>query len=266
MRYFFNISYNGGSFNGWQKHPKAQSIQETIEIILSKIFHRPLQIVGCGRTDAKVHATQFFFHVDLPDSWDFDLLFRLNKSLPKTISVVSFHPVSEKAHARFDATQRRYNYLLHTEYNCFVSKLSTHYAINLDLKAMSMAAKMLKKHKDFRALCTGPDKYKHTICMLTETKLSVDPTGKMINFEICSNRFLTRMIRIIVGNLIQIGKGNMEVSAFEALIESREPPKKMHIAHPNGLYLSKVTYPYLDLSPQYHPFLDNISWTAVPTI
>ena len=82
MRYFFHIAYNGHNYSGWQKQPKVNSVQEVIESKLSQALKTPLTINGCGRTDAQVHASQFFFHVDIEEEWDFDLIFRLNKLLP----------------------------------------------------------------------------------------------------------------------------------------------------------------------------------------
>lgn len=263
MRYFFHISYHGSTFNGWQKHPKAKSIQETIEVQLTKILKIPLQINGCGRTDSQVHATQYFFHVDIDKDWDFDLLFRLNMSLPSSISVLSIHKVDDKSHARFDAVQRRYNYLIHTEKNSFLAKLSSYYPVKLDVKAMGDAVSLLPKYDDYRAFCTSPNKYDHTICRVADAKLMVDSTGTRLNFQISSNRFLTRMIRIIMGKLLKIGLGEMTISEFETLLIHKETPENLDIAHPTGLYLSRVIYPYLNLQPNCHPLLEEDNWQKV---
>ncbi|RZK44213.1 MAG: tRNA pseudouridine synthase A [Pedobacter sp.] len=247
MRYFFHIAYNGGYFNGWQKQPKVNSIQEVIEEKLSQAFKTPLTINGCGRTDAQVHASQYFFHVDIEQEWDFDLKFRLNKLLPHTISIFDIIKMEGKPHARFDAVQREYDYYLHTYKDPFLSRLSSHYDVELNLDEMARAAALLPRYKDYRAFCTTPDKNEHTICYVKDASLYVSPRGDQMRFHIASNRFLGKMIRIITGKLIKIGVGNMSVDEFEHALITREIPKLLEPAHPTGLYLSKVTYPYLNL-------------------
>ncbi len=223
-------------------------MQEVIENKLSQIFKMPIAINGCGRTDTGVHASQFFFHVDLEQQWDFDLLFRLNKALPHNIAVFDIIPMEGKQHARFDAVQRKYDYYLHTYKNPFLNQLSSYYDLGeLQLEEMKKAVALLPKYKDYRAFCTSPDKNEHTICNVMEAQLYISPNGEHYRFHIASNRFLGKMIRIITGNLIKIGKGNMSVDEFENLLITKATPGMLEIAHPTGLYLSKVTYPYLNL-------------------
>ncbi|MGF1926332.1 MAG: tRNA pseudouridine synthase A [Bacteroidia bacterium] len=248
MRYFFHIAYNGHGYNGWQKQPQAISIQELIETKLSEVFKTTLAINGCGRTDSQVHASQYFFHVDIEQEWDFDLIFRLNKLLPHNVAIFDIIPMHGKPHARFDAVQREYDYYIHTEKNPFLSRSSSYYLEpDLDVRSMAKAAALLPQYKDYRALCTTPDKNEHTICFVKEASLFTSPDGKQLRFHIASNRFLGKMIRIITGKLLKIGTGNMSVDEFEQLLITKETPKLLEPAHPTGLYLSKVTYPYLDL-------------------
>jgi tRNA pseudouridine38-40 synthase len=265
LRYFFHIGYNGRSFNGWQRQPNVYSIQEVIESKLSQVFKTPITVNGCGRTDTGVNASQFFFHADIDTTWEFDLLFRLNKLLPHSIAIFDIIPVEGKPHARFDAVQRRYDYYLHTYKDPFLGQLSSYYDVGpLNLSEMKKAADLLPKYKDYRAFCTSPDKNEHTICNVMEAKLFTTANGEQVRFHIASNRFLGKMIRIITGKLLQIGTGNMTVTAFEELLISKEPPAMLAPAHPTGLYLSKVTYPYLDL-PSRTAFagLQAQNWIAV---
>lgn len=256
MRYFFHIGYNGHSYNGWQKQPKAHSIQEVIENKLSQVFKMPIAINGCGRTDTGVHASQYFFHVDIDQEWDFDLKFRLNKLLPHSIAIFDIIEMEGKPHARFDAVQRQYDYHIHTYKNPFLSQISSYYDLNgLDLSAMKKAVNLLPIYKDYRAYCTAPDKNEHTICNVMEAGLHITPNGDQIRFNIASNRFLGKMIRIIVGKLLKIGAGNLSVEEFEHHLINKQPPALLEPAHPTGLYLSKVTYPYLNL-----PVRAEFSW------
>lgn len=263
MRYFFHIAYHGQNFNGWQKHPKARSVQEIIEQKLAQIFKTTVPIIGCGRTDSQVHASQFFFHAELPDNFDFDLPFRLNKILPSSISVFDVLPVSEKKHARFDAVQRKYDYFIHTYKDPFLSSLSSYYALQLDAEKIAEAVAILPKYSDYRAFCTSPDKYEHTICNVSDSKFFTNEAGDRFRFQITSNRFLSKMIRIIVGQLLKIGTGEMDIELFEFYLSEKKTPPLLEPAHPTGLYLSKVTYPYLDLPPRAQILASSIEWQSL---
>ncbi|WP_449436100.1 hypothetical protein [Pedobacter steynii] len=95
--------------------------------------------------------------------------------------------------------------------------------------------------------CTSPDKYEHTICNVMEANLAIDPSGDKLRFHISSNRFLSKMIRIIMGQLLKIGRGVLSVDEFENYLFTKQTPALITPAHPQGLYLSKVSYPYLNL-------------------
>jgi tRNA pseudouridine38-40 synthase len=248
MRYFFHIGYNGHVYNGWQRQPQVNSVQEMIESKLQQIFKVPIGINGCGRTDGRVHASQYFFHCDIEQAFDYDLAFRMNKILPPNISVFDVIPVEDRRHARFDAVQRQYDYFINTYKNPFLGQLCSYYDVkDLDLVEMKKAVSLLPKYKDYRAYCTSPDKNEHTICNVMDAKLFATPNQEFIRFHISSNRFLSKMIRILTGKLLLIGKGEWSVDEFESHLISKEPPVFLNPAHPTGLYLSKVTYPFLNL-------------------
>ncbi|WP_158993020.1 tRNA pseudouridine(38-40) synthase TruA [Mucilaginibacter sp. L196] len=248
MRYFFHIGYHGTNYCGWQKHPEALSVQQVLETNLTKLLKVPIYISGCGRTDAQVHASQFFFHVDIEQEWDFDLFFRLNKILPDDIAVFDIIPVEDLPHARFDTIQRSYDYFIHTYKDPFLSRFSSFYAEKgLDLHKMKYAVALLPNYSDYRAFCKMPDRIDHTICHVSTASLFTDKNSDRIRFHISANRFLSKMIRIIVGRLLEIGKGEMSVDEFEHYLAEKITPQIIIPAYPQGLYLSKVTYPYLDL-------------------
>src|SRR6187549_1956414 len=127
LRYFFHIGYNGFQYRGWQRQPNIPNIQEVLENAISKILKVETTIMGCGRTDSQVHASQFFFHLDVMEPWDFDLLFRLNKVLPSDIAIFEIIPMADNQHARFDANLRTYDYFIHTYKDPFLSQLSSLY-------------------------------------------------------------------------------------------------------------------------------------------
>lgn len=266
MRYFFHIGYLGAPYSGWQKHPDGPSVQQVLEDALSRIFKTPANIIGCGRTDAQVNAAQFFFHWDIANEWDFDLIFRLNNVLPDEIAVFNIIPVADNAHARFDAVERSYDYFIHTYKNPFLNLFSSMYEVTAwDLNAMQRAAGLLLKYDDYRAYCTVPNNSKHTLCAITEAELYINPTGERLRFHISANRFLGKMVRILTGKLIDIGTGKLSVDEFEYHLANPAEPNFIKPAYPRGLFLTKVKYPYLDL-PMRGDFIEAMSGTGWKTI
>jgi tRNA pseudouridine38-40 synthase len=151
-------------------------------------------------------------------------------------------------HARFDAIHRSYDYFMHFYKDPFLSGFSSLYRDSeLDLDKMKAAVALLPLYNDYRAFCKCPDRIDHTLCYVTSASLFADANGDKLRFSISANRFLSRMIRIIVGRLLEIGRGVMSVDEFEYYLGNRQTPKNISPAYPQGLYLSKVTYPYLDI-------------------
>ncbi|TAH00602.1 MAG: tRNA pseudouridine(38-40) synthase TruA [Sphingobacteriales bacterium] len=251
MRYFFHIGYSGTNLHGWQRHPNVSTVQEVLENKLEKVLKTPFGINGCGRTDAGVHASQYFFHTDIDQDWDYDLAFRLNKTLPANIAIFDIIKMDGKQHARFDATQRTYDYFLHTYKDPFLTNLSAMYLLNnLQFTEMQKAVKLLTKYTNYAAFCTSPDKYEHTNCQVSSAQLFINAKGDKIRFSISANRYLSRMIRIIMARLLKVGKGELSVDGFESYFLDTKKPIDVVPAHPQGLYLSKIVYPYLNLAPR----------------
>lgn len=236
-----------------------------METNLSKLLKTPVAITGCGRTDARVHAAQFFFHLDVKKEWDFDLLFRLNKLLPDDIAVFDIMPMDGLPHCRFDAIQRTYDYFIHNYKDPFLSGFSSFYADkDLDTDKMRAATALLPLYDDYRAFCKMPDRIDHTVCHISSAALFTDKSGDRLRFQISANRFLSKMVRIIVGRLLEIGRGEMSVDEFEHYLADKVTPDVIIPAYPQGLYLSKVTYPYLDM-PLRTEFLNVMRLGVGPT-
>jgi tRNA pseudouridine38-40 synthase len=250
-RFFFHIAYNGTHYNGWQKLPHNNSVQFAIETELSRVIKTPITIVGCGRTDSRVHASQYFFHADLAIPSIPELIFRLNKNLPHDISVFDVIPMRAEHHARLDAIERTYMYFLHHRKDPFLNSESSLYQErDLDLQKMKQAASLLMLHKDYRYFHRTASKSRTTICTVTHAGLSVDDTGERIRFIISANRFLRGMVRIIVHKLLEVGRNKISVEQFENHLKGTEIPLDIKPAHPQGLYLTNVKYPFLNLPPK----------------
>ena len=224
------------------------SIQQIMEESLSRLLKEKITCLGCGRTDAMVHASQYFFHFDYFDPFPSNFHFKLNKVVPEDIAVFDIIPMEGYPHAQYTAIERSYEYYIHTRKDPFLHKFSSLCEVKrFDLLKMKQAVDILPKYSDYAQFCKSPIKNDSYICNVKTTKLFTNQKEDRIRFQITANRYITGMIRIITRRLIDIGKGNLSVNEFEAILEGELKPKEIVIAHPQGLYLTKVKYPFLDL-------------------
>lgn len=259
MTYFLHIAYDGRKYSGWQRQERVASIQERMETDLSRILGEKVTVNGCGRTDAGVHATQYFCHIDLYKQPKSDFLFVLNKNLPLEIRVFDVIPVADTCNARFDVSTRSYDYYFHFYEDPFLDAHSSYFNLkDLDVEAMKKVVSMLSDYQDFRSICRRSHLFPDTICEVSFAKLYVSEDARRMRFSITSNRFLQGMIRIFVYFLIQIGKRKLSVDAFQTMLANRDEVKVKRLAKPEGLYLSRVVYPYLDL-PVKSTFADMLN-------
>src|SRR5680860_572461 len=152
MKYFLQLMYDGTAYSGWQKQPNATGIQEVIEDRMSRILQTHIDIVGCGRTDAGVHAMDFYAHTEAQKDLDDTFLLRINNFLPADIAISKICPVHEDAHARFDASERSYIYNIHFKKNPFREKYSFYYrkASEFTIDTMNEYSKRLITYNVFR--------------------------------------------------------------------------------------------------------------------
>lgn len=264
MRYFLHIAYEGYYYHGWQRQPKVRSVQETLETILSKILKETIICYGCGRTDAQVHASQYVLHINVERELDTNFLYILNKNLPIDIACFEVLKVEDNQHARYDAIERTYKYYLHFDKDPFLSRISTLISEHkLCVEEMSKAVALLPQYEDFRAFCFTPDKHNHTLCTVFDAKLLLSEQDNRLQFSITANRFLKTMIRIIVGALVNIGKGEMSVDEFESRLRTGMHPNYRAIAPPQGLHLAKVVYPYLTFPQKSFLHSQTTDWKSL---
>jgi tRNA pseudouridine38-40 synthase len=251
MNYFLHIGYDGSHFRGWQWQPNAVSVQETIEQKLKIIFKTDITVFGCGRTDAGVHASQYMMHITLPEPFDFDLKFRLNKNLPDSIVVYELWEMDNTCHSRFDVTSRTYDYFIHSHNAPVLGKYSSYYDLTgFDFEAMKQAALLIGRYNDCKALCIQPHLYKHTRCEITHSQLYVNEAQQRMRFSITANRFLRGMVRICVSFILKVGAGQLTLQEFEHILANQIIVPNKRPAFPNGLYLSRVEFPYIKLTAQ----------------
>ncbi|MDT0557013.1 tRNA pseudouridine(38-40) synthase TruA [Ichthyenterobacterium sp. W332] len=242
MRYFIELSYKGTNYHGWQNQPNAISLQEVIENALSTLLNSKIPIVGAGRTDAGVHARQMFAHFDFETEFDYkQLVFKLNSYLPKDIAIIDIFPVDNDTHARFSATARSYIYKISNVKNPFSNELSYQMQLPLNIEAMNMACKKLLGYKDFQCFSKSNTDVKTYNCDIKYALWTQKDSE--LEFKIEADRFLRNMVRAIVGTLLNIGLGKLEVNDLDRILESKNRSEAGYSVPAHGLYLTKVNYP-----------------------
>ncbi len=241
MRYFLEISYKGTNYHGWQIQPDVSSIQEVITKGISTILQKSIEIVGAGRTDAGVHASQMFAHFDVDLVLDKDFSNKLNSVLSDDIVIINCFEVSDNLHARFDALYRSYEYRIFLGRNPFL--LETTWQLHqqtLDVGKMNLAAKLLFEYTDFECFSKVKTDVKTFNCTITKAKW-IQKDNHLI-FQITANRFLRNMVRAVVGTLIEVGFHKMSIEEFRGVIESKKRSNAGVSVPAKGLFLAEVKY------------------------
>jgi tRNA pseudouridine38-40 synthase len=245
VRYFIEIAYKGTHFSGWQVQPNAITVQEVLETEMSKILKERIFTLGCGRTDAGVHASQFFLHFDYDKEIPEYFVFRINKMLPKAIAVKRIFPVDAKAHARFDATLRSYIYVIDLEKNPFYTSFAL--SVNkdeIDIQKIITASEILMKYTDFTTFAKTGGHNKTNLCTMTESRWEIE--SHRWKYHVSANRFLRGMVRRIVGALLCVGKGKISLEDFEECVKEKKLFTMNISVPPQGLFLRKVVYSYIE--------------------
>lgn len=244
MRYFLELSYHGKNYYGWQIQPDVISVQEKITTALSTILREEITIVGAGRTDSGVHASQMYAHFDVDKDLDENFTYKLNAILSDDIVIYRTIKVSDEAHARFDAVSRSYEYKIWMGRNPFL--LDTTWQLNyknINIDAMNAAAKLLYEYEDFECFSKVKTDVHTFNCEVTNAVWKLE--GEELTFYVSANRFLRNMVRAIVGTLLDIGLGKKSVEDFRMIIESKNRSKAGVSVPAKGLFLTKVEYNYI---------------------
>lgn len=243
MNYFVELAYNGTDFHGWQIQPNAITVQELINKAFTTVFRRPIEVLGAGRTDTGVHASQMFAQVQLDEKFDTGvLLYKLNAILPDSIAIYNLLPVMDEAHARFNAVKRSYEYKINLVKNPF--KIETSWQLinkELNISKMNEAAEILVTYTNFQCFSRSNSDVKTYNCKVTHAKWVQNE--EELTFYISADRFLRNMVRAVVGTLIEVGTGKTSIQDFIAILDSKDRRKAGPSAPARGLFLTEVKYP-----------------------
>lgn len=245
MRYFLHLAYNGAPFFGWQVQPDHPSVQEVLERSLSLLLHQEhIAVTGCGRTDTGVHAADYYAHFELEETLDAEGLKRLrdqlNNFLPKEIAIFDIFPVKPRAHARFDAVERTYQYFVSIRKNPFAFQQRYFSFRTPDIERMNEAAALLLENEDFTSFSKVHTQVKNFICHVTHAQWVLE--GDDWVFTITANRFLRNMVRAVVGTLLDVGFGKLSVSDFQNIINQKDRCKAGISVPAGALFLTNVRY------------------------
>lgn len=244
-RLFFQCTYDGTDYSGWQKQLNVETIQGVIENKLSMLFgNQVIDVVGCGRTDAGVHAKQAYFHVDLEPLFSNEQLkYKLNNMLPFAIAINEIIEVDPEAHARFDATKRTYHYFLHQKKLPFHNNDSWYYPRKISVEKMNEATQYLLGRQDFTSFSKLHTDVNNNFCEVYHAEWTV--VEDQLRFEISANRFLRNMVRAIVGTLLEVGKGNIPPQEVKIIIAKEDRGEAGCSVPAKGLFLQSIEYPYI---------------------
>jgi tRNA pseudouridine38-40 synthase len=243
-RYFIFISFKGTSYHGWQIQPNSVTVQSTIDESLSLILGEKVRTTGAGRTDTGVHALVFCAHFDSSKEAlhkDESLIYRLNRFLPRDISVSAIRQVIPEASARFSARSRTYKYYICRRKDPFTDDSGWLFQGTLDIDQMNMASARLQNYSDFRSFSRLHSDNKTSICRIYNAGWK--QYGDKLVFTIRADRFLRNMVRAIVGTMIEVGQLKMSLDEFGEVILSKDRSLAGPSAPAKGLFLTEIEYP-----------------------
>ena len=241
MRFFIELSFNGGCYHGWQIQPNVNTVQKELNRAFSTILNEDIELVGAGRTDAGVHAKQMFAHFDFNEIIDLEkLISQVNGFLSNDIVIHNVFNVEEDAHARFDAISRTYQYFITNKKSPFDINRYFFYK-TLDVNAMNTGCKYLLGKQDFTSFSKV-----HTQTYTNDCNLMFavwEEKEDSLVFTIKADRFLRNMVRAVVGTLLDVGEGKIKPEDIIEIIAKKDRSEAGISAPAHALFLTNIEYP-----------------------
>lgn len=243
MRYKVTLAYNGNNYVGFQSQINGPSIQDNIEQALKKIFKQDIRIIMASRTDAGVHAYGQVFHFDCDREMDsYKLKGAINALTNKDIHVLDVKKVSDKFHARFNVKNKTYKYLINVgEYDVFLDGFAYQCFYKLDIDLMKKGAEIFLGTHDFSSFNTTPYEIKKDQ-VRTISEFKITRKKDLLTITVTGDGFLKNMVRIMVGSLIDLGRGQKSLEEIEDMLEHPNKKTRRYNITGSGLYLVKIRY------------------------
>ncbi len=247
-RRLLTIKYDGTAYCGWQVQPNGVTVQETLQNTLCEILGERVGITGCSRTDSGVHANMFCLHFDTENQISCEQLVRaLNSKLPDDIAAVDCRFVPDEFHARYSSKGKNYLYFIHNSpiSDPFNYKYRLRVNKPIDCELIDKAAKCFVGTHDFKGFCSVGSSVEDTVRTISEC--TCKRNGDDVVISITANGFLYNMVRIIVGTLLEVHNGKIDIKDLPAIIDSKDRNLAGPTVKPQGLFLNKVLYSDEDL-------------------
>ena len=237
------LAYDGTNYHGWQVQKKDVTVAETLENALTKICEHPVKVVGCGRTDAGVHALRYCANFKTDCSIPTDRIpLAVNALLPYDIAATAAVEAPEDFNAILSCIKKEYTYKIHNSRirDPFMTNRSCYFPSVLDVERMKRAAKFFEGTHDFRAVRSVGTETKTTVRTVFWCQLEAE--GDMISMRICADGFLYNMVRAIMGTVVYAGLGKLEPEAIPDLLLGCDRTLAGPTMPPQGLYMSRIWY------------------------
>ncbi len=235
------IEYQGTRYRGWQEQTNARSVQGEIRAAAESVLEERIEIMGAGRTDAGVHALNQVAHVRTRKTLRGpDLKNQINDRLPPDIHIKEIHEADARFHARHDAVERFYLYQISTRRRALSKAFVWWIKDRLDAAAMAKAASLLRGRHNFGAFCEKDAATDSTLVEVTHSEICVH--GDLILFRIGASHFLWKMVRRVVGGLVEVGRGNLDADGISRLLNTPSASVARWTAPPSGLFVECVRY------------------------
>ena len=244
-----SLCYDGTNYHGWQVQKNAVTVQEVFQGALARLLGEDVDIKGCSRTDAGVHANMYCVSAKIDSKIPCDRLkMALNRFLPRDIAVTGAVEVPLDFHARYSCSGKEYVYKIWNEpvRNPFWHGRAFHYWYHLDVEKLDSAAKNFIGKHDFTSFCTL-DKRNPENMVRTVKAFSVERNGGLVEMRVTADGFLYNMVRIMVGTLLRVAMGRIETQEIPDIISAKDRAKAGPTAVAHGLYLNRVFYDGINL-------------------
>lgn len=247
MKFKIHLEYVGANYSGWQKQTNIKSVQETLINAIEQVFNKNkgknkfTDLQGSGRTDAGVHAIEQVAHLECETMLAPEILkMKINDELASDINILGIEKVPKNFHARHSAKARQYLYIISKRRTAFDKRYVWWIKDSLDVKKMKEVSKMFVGMKDFKSFSDKNMEDKSTKCLVESLAITEDE--EKIFIRIKSSHFLWKMVRRIVGTLVEVGRGDFTRLKVEHFLENYSNEPAQYTAPPSGLFLEKVFY------------------------
>ena len=241
-RMLLTISYDGTAYHGWQVQPNGITVQQTLQNALEKLLGKRVAVTGCSRTDAGVHAREFYCHLDCGEQFPENAFLKgLNSLLPNDIAVTDCREVKPDFHARYNSKGKKYVYSFYTgALNPFDSRYMLHLENMPDIDLMNEFCNGIIGTHDFAGFSSSKRTVEDTVRTITECYVKKD--GNKIFFEIKGDGFLYNMVRILSGTALAVGQKRLDAYCYDAVFKEKDRSKAGDTLPAFALMLDEVYY------------------------